>query len=279
MTVVSMDDFRPPSRNDGVKWSTLRIEESSDGTTSLGQIDSQVLTPLDADPKNPRARDWTTDNATLPKGTGYYRVRFGDTNGDLSEYSDWVLDAPRPYIPSLRQVAVHIRARTVERATNAFAGTFTDNTRPTGEEAWESIDQAVDDVKSETGSLPNNLQPEALKAVRALIALRAAMIIERSYYPEQVGANKSPYPALERDWIRRLPGVVQAVKEALADMIVPGEPPEGEAGGGPVATDSDLVVAAGSRIHTKTGTWLGSGDAQGTFPDDEGGMIGYGTQF
>jgi hypothetical protein len=151
MTVVRMEDFRPPPRDDA-PWTVMQIEESTDGVTSMGMIESKLLATdpginpqgLDNDPRHPVARDWTTTLATLPPGIGYYRVRFQDGTGNLSEYSDWVKSGLEAWVPALREVAVHIRNRTVERATNQFRGTFTDKTRPTEEEAWEAITIALD---------------------------------------------------------------------------------------------------------------------------------------
>jgi hypothetical protein len=280
MTVVSMKDFIPPSRSDGLPWTTIRIEEAAASTGTWTQIASQVLTPVDSDPRYPMPRDWTVTNATLAPGVGWYRVRFGDAANQTSEYSDPVLNSPKKWVPDLREVAVHIRARTVERNTNNFAGVFTNMTRPSDDEAWEAIDLAEDDVIAETGALdPTWISPEGNKAVRSLIALRAAMIIERSYYSEQIGTNKSPYPALERDWERRLPGIVAAIAEDKAGSIVPGDAAD-PGGGGPVATDADHVVGAGSRVLTKLGVWVGSGDAQFTMPDEApGGTITGETKF
>jgi hypothetical protein len=281
MTVVTMKDFVPPAREDGLPWTTIRIEEASTSAGTWTQIDSQVLTPLDPDPRYPMARDWTTTMATLLPGVGYYRVRFADAASRTSEYSDAVLNAPVTWVPDLREVAVHIRSRTVERNTNNFAGTFTDATRPSESDAWEALVLAQDDVIADTGALdPTWLSPEGAKAVRSLIALRAAMIIERSYYPEQVGTNKSPYTALERDWDKRLPAVVAAIAEDKAGAIIPGGV---DSGSGTVVTpaiDRDVYVPASARLYSHLGAWIGSGSGQYTFPDEApGGTISGDTKF
>lgn len=285
MTVVSQYDVRPPARNDGVAWTQLLIEESSTGTGAGTLIETKSMATgpglfplgLDTDPKAPISRDWTSDQATLPKGTGWYRVRFKDGANNTSEYTDWVLDAIIPWFPGLRDVATHIRNRTVERTTNVFKGTFTANTRPTDEEAWEAVEQANKDVFTVVGDLAKTgITLETQKAASSVIALRAAMLIERSYYAEQVGENKSPYPALERDYDKLIAQLEEAVAEDLTGDVIPGE---GTGEGAPVATDSDHVVPSGSRVLTKTGVWVGSANAWFTFPDDDGGMIGYDEKF
>jgi hypothetical protein len=275
MTFVSMNDFRPPGRSDGLPWTQILIEESATNVGSGTLIDTKVIatgpgvepTGLDVDPRYPQARDWTTVNATLAPGVGYYRVRFKDASGIFSEYSDWVSSTPIPWFPSLREVAVHIRNRTVERSSNKFLGTFTNATRPSDEEAWEAIELALNDIIADTGRLDRvGITADSHRAVRSLAALRAAMIIERSYYGEQIGANKSPYPALERDWERRLPKIVDAIAEDLAGEIEP-TPDDGSGGGANPTTDKDLVVPASGSVLTKSGVWAREGEAQYTMPE------------
>lgn len=288
MTYVRMEDFRPPPRDDQ-PWISMQIRESSNGVDPLGaDIESKSLvtgpgiTPLglDVDPRYPVARDWTTEFATLPPGAGYYSVRFTDADGNQSNWSEWVFSAVMPWVPSLRDVAVHIRPRTVERTTNKFLGTFTNKTRPTDEEAWETIALAIDDIIADTGRLDRvGITIDSHRAVRALAALRAAMMIERSFYSEQIGTNKSPYPALERDWERRLPKVVDAIAEDLVGEIEP-TPEDGSTGGGSTpTTDRDLVVPGGSRVLTKTGVWIGSGTPVFSPGDEDPNNIDYNTQF
>jgi hypothetical protein len=292
MTYVRMEDFRPPPSDDQ-PWVSMQIRESADGVSALGApIESKSLiigpgiTPvgLDVDPRYPVARDWTTEFATLPPGSGYYSVRFTDADGNQSNWSDWVYSAVMPWVPSLRDVAVHIRPRTVERSTNKFLGTFTNKTRPTDEETWEAVALAIDDIVADTGKLDRTgISIDSHRAVRALTALRAAMIIERSFYSEQIGTNKSPYPALERDWERRLPKIVDAIAEDLVGEIEPTVDYGGSDGGvvptpNPT-TDSDLIVPGGSRVLTKAGVWVGSGTAQYTPGEDDPNNIDFNTRF
>lgn len=292
MTFVSMNDFRPPGRSDGLPWTQLLIEESATSSGPGSLIDTLLLSTgpgvqpvgLDNDPKHPVARDWTTVNATLAPGLGFYRVRFKDAAGLFSEYSDYVSSLPLPWFPSLREIAVHIRNRTIERATNRFIGTFTDLTRPTEEEAWEAAELAINDIIADTGRLDRTgISSDSHRAVRSLAALRAAMIIERSFFSEQVGTNKSPYPGLERDWERRLPKVVDAIAEDIAGEIEP-TVDYGTGGGGGVTpnptTDKDLVVPSGSNVLTKSGLWArGSANPAFTLPEEQPGAVDWETKF
>lgn len=83
--VVSFDDFTPAARYDSVPWTSVQIEEAATATGSYTLIDTIVLSP-DADPANPSARDFSTSNGT--DDDQWYRVRFFDSNGDYSEYTE-----------------------------------------------------------------------------------------------------------------------------------------------------------------------------------------------
>jgi hypothetical protein len=293
VTYIRMTDFRPPARDDQ-PWESMEIQESGDGVSALATIEVKSLITgpglaplgLDTTPRYPVARDWTTELATLSPGQGYYRVRFTDSEDNASDWSDWVRSGLEAWVPTLRDVAVHIRNRTVERSTNKFAGTFTDKTRPTDEEAWEAITIALDDIESDTGRLDRaGIGPVSWKAVRTLAALRAAMIIERSYFSEQIGSNKSPYPGLERDWERRLPKVVDAVAEDIAGEVEPTvDYGTGDGGGGVIPTpnptvSNDLIVPSGMNIYTKEGRWVReSALPQHNFPDQPG-AVDWSTKF
>jgi hypothetical protein len=82
--------------------------------------------------------------------------------------------------PEVDDVARLIRTRTVGMGSGE-EGSFNDGTRPTEEEARQEIEEAVDDVLAE---LRDNFDPRHYSQVRRVVAFYAAMIIERSYYPE-----------------------------------------------------------------------------------------------
>lgn len=278
MTVITLLDITPPERYDSVAWMAWHIEEGSVEPGPFVEIDNKPLTPIDPDPRYPAARDLTTDNGSA-EGM-WYRVRFRDVNNQFSSYSAPIHNAPSVDLPNIRQVALHIRSRTITRNTNEFRGTFTHETRPTADEAAEAVEIARDDVLTDVGKLPDGLQAEAYAAVRSLIALRAAMIIERSYYPEQVGTDKSPYPALRDDYNDRLPRVIEAVAEA--ETTPPGEIKPGDvlqtsptSGGG--SGPADKIAPYASRVYTGT-LFVGTATPQYTLPDDPD-AIDMGTKF
>lgn len=81
--VHSFSGIYPPARFDGLPWTIVRTEESSDNVT-FTQINSQAITqdptPATADPINV-----TVTTATI--AAGYFRFRFEDAAARLSPYT------------------------------------------------------------------------------------------------------------------------------------------------------------------------------------------------
>jgi hypothetical protein len=77
--VVTLANFFPGVRIDGNPWTTAIIEEGALETGPFAAIDTQALTPVDANPEAPQARSFTTTHAT--REAGWYRIRFGDAAG------------------------------------------------------------------------------------------------------------------------------------------------------------------------------------------------------
>jgi len=188
---VSFIDFTPPERFDGVPWTTILIEEAPDpdaGPWTL--IDTLTINPTDDDPAAPATRSFTTDQGTI--SAGWYRVTFKDNvNGTATPTAPVqnVPDETADYVPSVSELGTLMRARTKDNQGNEL-GTFTENTRPTGEQAAQVLREAADDVMS---PIDTSIPPRANRYARAAILYRAAMIVEISYYPEQIGSNRSPF--------------------------------------------------------------------------------------
>jgi len=116
------------------------------------------------------------------------------------------------WVPAVADVGALLRARTKDSNGNEL-GTFTASTRPTGDEAALLIQQAADDILAATGVLI----PDAVAGVaRSMAVYRAAMLIELSYWPEQVAANKSPYAAYKALYDQGMPILIKAAQEAAA---------------------------------------------------------------
>jgi hypothetical protein len=118
-TVVTFLDYTPPERADAIAWTQVEVYESDEVDGDYTHIDTLNLLPPEPDPANPLTRDFTTI-----LGTGedlWYKVRFVDSNGDHSEYSDPVqnvsedLDAT-PYAGTAELARIlKLRAPTVDQ--------------------------------------------------------------------------------------------------------------------------------------------------------------------
>jgi hypothetical protein len=196
--VRSFTEFAPIARYDGHPWYTARIQEAEAAVGPWTTIDTIDLAAngngLDPDPAHPAVRSLTTENATDAPGL-WYRIVFVDGTGDEEQPTDPVtIPADLPYRPSVVKVASWLRERTYVNSTQQ--GTFTASTNPTGDQVEEVIDTALllpGGVYSLVGSAP----AAALERVaREAAALKAAMLVELSYFGSQVNAGRSPYKEL-----------------------------------------------------------------------------------
>lgn len=197
--VVSLLAYAPPARADGVAFTKAKIEESADAKT-WASIQVLTLSPVDTDPEHPASRDLTTTAATVPSG-GYYRVVWLDAAGHESAPTAPALDASElagGVRPTVTDVANLLRARTQIKG-GGEAGTFNANTRPTADQVDGLIDEAVDEVLGKVKSLAEFAElgpaPEECEAyerrVRGAVKLYAAILVEASYYPEQIKTGQS----------------------------------------------------------------------------------------
>lgn len=121
------------------------------------------------------------------------------------------------WAPALSDVGAVLRARTTD-TNGAQVGSFTVNTRPTGQQVQDLIDQfAVPNVAAVTGEVP----AAAWEAARSAAAINAAMYVELSYFPEQINSGRSPYPQLKEMYDQMLARLTAIVAEEGGD--VPGE--------------------------------------------------------
>jgi hypothetical protein len=196
MIVVTFEDFTPLPRYDGQPWATVQIQEAPDRTGPWTTIDTQAISPLDTDPKNPATRSFTTENATLDEG--WYRLIFIDQSSDEQQPTAPIKNAPEEeeaFLPSVQDVADLLRARTKDKFGNEL-GLFNDNTRPTDSGVRGLIRQAADDVIM---MVDTDIPVEAYDLASTVISIGAAMLVELSYYPEQIGTPNSAYDRY-REW-------------------------------------------------------------------------------
>lgn len=214
MYVVTFADYTPNPRYDNEKWTSVNIDE---GTTSDGpwtRIDSMLLTPLDVDPSNPMSRSFTTDNATLE--SGWYRISFENLTGDIL-YTDPVYNAPpEADLPTVRQIAALLPTRT-QAQDGTYQGTFNEKTIPTGEQVEVIIRLAALDVSAVLSQNPNATE-EVTGTAESMIAMRSAMLVELTFFPEQVTTNRSAYE------------YYKDLYDAWFNLVIPGEAGGGESG-------------------------------------------------
>lgn len=156
------------------------------------------------------------------------------------------------YTPDVAAVGALTRARTRDDQGNEL-GTYTLATRPTASEVDLMISEAVNEAFPVFGEdIPDapGADPEAFRtAAKKLVAIGGAAWVELSYFPEQVATGRSPYQqyrdAFEKG-LARLGAAIDAVDAAAGSTDV---------GGG--------------------GTMSASWD----FPEDAGGLVGWGTRW
>jgi len=114
-----------------------------------------------------------------------------------------------PARPTVDQVALILRARTKDAQGNEV-GTFDSDTRPTDLEVEAQIDAAMGLVGVRFPS-SDRLSAEQVVALQALVAYRAAMRVEKSYFPEQVQTDRSPYAQIREEYLEDLQGLLESV--------------------------------------------------------------------
>lgn len=183
--VVNLIDYTPPARADGRPFTEARIEEAAGATGEWAIIEHVALEPLDADPLHPETRTLTTAKAQI--ATGFYRVVWVDKESAETQPTTPVqMLVEGGTRPAVADVAALIRART-KIAGGKEAGTFTNSTRPTSDQVDNLIEFALDDVLGKVQAPEAGTVYEA--RVRGAVALYAAVLVETSYFPEQVGGG------------------------------------------------------------------------------------------
>lgn len=140
--------------------------------------------------------------------------------------------------PTVEQVAAWVPSRTNDDFNNR-QNTFNENTQPTGTQAASLIDMAKSHIEAQVGS--DLCDAIVQSKPQGVTALYAAMLIELTYFPEQIRANQSPYPELKNLYDSQLEQLRSDVSEECGD--VPGSEPGAEAGGGAQSPEWDFDVS------------------------------------
>lgn len=161
---------------------------------------------------------------------------------------------PDPRLPELEDVGALLRARTQDSHDDEI-GTFNDETRPTDEEAQRIIEQAGSIVYSRIGSVEEEVltcsgAEDIRTQAKYMVSLLAAMLIELSYFPEQVKSDRSAYEHYRELWNEQMTSLTDAAAECRSGEITPDVPGEG-----------------------------GVGNPSWAFPVDAGGLVGWQTRW
>lgn len=119
--------------------------------------------------------------------------------------------------PSVDDVAQLLRARTKDSFGNE-SGTFTAETRPTAMQVDGHITTAMALVCTRLPPL-DEIAVDLLPAVAGVVAYRAALRVEKSYFPEQVRSDRSAYEQLRDEYLDDLAALVDAAAHGGSEQI------------------------------------------------------------
>lgn len=134
--------------------------------------------------------------------------------------------------PSVDEVGHYLRARTTDRDGNEI-GTFDSTTRPTEEQVETYIHDAIAEITTRVGS--TFFKEEFAITAANLAAIRAAMSVELSFYPEQISEGQSSYNSLAELYDKGVMALARAIRDGSPDRkgffsipVVPANRPEDE---------------------------------------------------
>lgn len=154
--------------------------------------------------------------------------------------------AGEDWTPTVAEVAAHIRART-KIAGGREVGTFqdesttgaNDQTRPNATQAEVMIANAVRSVLGKAKGV-EPCTDELKTSAKNLVALRAAMAIEASFYPEQTRTDRSNFAQLRMMYTDDLPGFLEGLAAECGSQGGGGD--EGAPGQSPADSFDDLPL-------------------------------------
>lgn len=161
-----------------------------------------------------------------------------------------------PLYPSVDDVGAILRARTQDD-DDVEVGTFTPDTRPTDAEVTRLIKMAAGVVYGATGPMDDETlicgsADDLREGAKWWISMLAAMLVELSYFPEQIDEDRSAYEHYKALWDDDMMGF-GVFRSAVIECGGTGPGPD-DAGGG-----------------SQTPSWA--------FPVDVGGMVGWATRW
>jgi hypothetical protein len=116
--IVSFRDFELEPRYDGTPWTEIRINESMSETGPWTQIDARAL-DFDVtvnNPADPQPINFTTSNATLDAGVGWYKIQLVDSDvpPNIREYDPIFNPATTEILATLDDVNGNLDGEVIE---------------------------------------------------------------------------------------------------------------------------------------------------------------------
>ena len=108
-------------------------------------------------------------------------------------------------------VAALLTARTKDADGNEL-GVFNENTRPTAAQVQVRIEIARSLVKGALGDIPES----CLEGFETAVALRAALLTEAAFWPEQTDSNQSTFNRLRELYLEAWAGIQSCVAKGTA---------------------------------------------------------------
>lgn len=188
--------------------------ENTDGTTEVAQstagiveVESGVYTAL----------------RTAPADEGEYVLVWKNVGTNAAEE---LVVTPTPpsfpedgpdWTPTSADVAAEIPERVKDEVGHVLDDFADDgSTRPTQTQVETIIAGAVRDTIAAVGTLEDCAADNIVdlrRGAKDVATLRAAMRVERTYFPDQIGSNLSPYNAIRDELKDKLATLVEAVRE------------------------------------------------------------------
>lgn len=213
--VISLTDYRPSPRFDDLPWTEARLEGGAAEAGPFTEIETFTLDPVDADPADPASRSFTTEDA--PDGTAWFRIVFVDGDGDEQPTTPIPVNAAPSWRPSTAEVAAQIPLRVRDEPGNVLTDFTNDGkTRPSRTQVERIVTGAVKDTVTAVGTLENcsaDNVSDLREGAKDAATLRAAMRVERTFFPDQIGSDLSAYEAIRDELKEKLKTLVEAVSE------------------------------------------------------------------
>ena len=198
---------------------------TNEGVTGLGARIEQPVTRAILDAWRPATRDPVTGvwsvTPVAPAAVGDYQLVWRTNDAEPPSYEMFI---PLTVVaaqavgagavvwdaPTVDQVAELLRART--NVMGSERGTFDADTRPTADQVGALITTAAQDVVAHVSSeVPAEYAPEATR----LTALRAAALIEASFFPDQLDTDRSAHRQYTAMYLSGVQALAATIPRAL----------------------------------------------------------------